>query len=274
MKILMGVALFSFYSLSAHAGHFFKIPKFQESLIKIGSTKDGELDPNSIKLLVWNMYKGQNADYEADFLTMSEDRDILLLQEAYMSEKMKRTFLESGFGYKFAISFLYHQKNDTATGVAMGSHIEPHDTFFQRSPLREIFGWTPKMTIFNKFKVRGQREELLTASIHAINVVPKFMLVSQLKGVEEVFKKHHGAALLAGDFNTWSKAKLKYLRKMAARLGMTEVQFRNDQRMQVMGNFIDYVFVKGLEVVDAEVHGESKGSDHKALAVEVRYPSH
>ena len=62
--------------------------------------------------------------------------------------------------------------------------------------------------------------------------------------------------------------KMKYLREFERESGLAEVPFSNgNQRMKMFGRYLDYIFVKGVEVLDSHVFGDIEGSDHKAMSV-------
>jgi endonuclease/exonuclease/phosphatase (EEP) superfamily protein YafD len=249
------------------------IPEDDKVIQKFGNydTTLKNLDPQSIKVLVWNMYKGQNPSWREDFLSLSQNKDVLLLQEIYTTDLMLDTFAESDFGFEMATSFLNSKEGYLATGVGNASKVKPLSIFYQRSPDLEPFIKTPKMVSFTEFALEGEKEKVIFISIHAINFVSARKLERQLMQVEQFLRTWKGPVVFAGDFNTWSKKKIGVMRGMARRLGLSEVQFdpNEDDRMETFGNKLDYIFTKGLRHLNSKVHGSILGSDHKALEVEL-----
>tara|TARA_R110002072_G_scaffold1989_2_gene16295 strand:- start:19001 stop:19852 length:852 start_codon:yes stop_codon:yes gene_type:complete len=227
-----------------------------------------EVDGDDLKVLVWNMYKGEKPNWKRDYAKLSKGKDILLLQELYLSPLMLFTFFEDeGRGYHMATSFFDTKKLDVASGVATASHAQPVRQFWQRSHYKEPFIKTPKMAIFNEYDLKDYDKNLMTVNLHAINFVSARKLKHMLVEIEKVLAKHDGPIVYGGDFNTWSKKKTRYLMDSARRLGLTEIKFKKDDRMRTFGRILDYVFVKGFHVNKSIVYGDIDGSDHKAMEV-------
>jgi len=250
------------------------VPSIKDIMQEMGDFTEKELNPNSIKILVWNMYKGSNETWEQDFEKLSMDQDILITQEMYLNEMMIDIFENhQGYGYHTATSFMYLPSR-TRTGVASASKVRPTSFKYQRSRVLEPVIETPKMALETFYKLKGTDQELMVVNIHAINFVSSLALATQLKDLAKDIKKFKGPVIFAGDFNTWSKDKLYFMNKIIIEgLGMREVKFKEDNRKKVFGNIIDYVFIKGLEVVESKSYGDIEGSDHTPMTVELRFPT-
>lgn len=253
-----------------------QVPENDEVMISINNDRkefvtSNALNPNAIDIFVWNMYKGDKPDWERDYKNLTPNYDILILQELWLDHLMLATFYEDQlFSYHMATSFIDTKRSDTPTGVGTAAKIEPLRTFWQRSHYREPFIKTPKMVLFTEYALEGTSKTLLTGNIHAINFVSSKKLRHQLKNIAKVFAAHDGPAVMAGDFNTWSKKKMKYLHEFAVDAGMTEVKFDNGhERMKTFGKYLDYIFVKGARVDDSHVFGNIEGSDHKPMTVKI-----
>lgn len=166
-----------------------------------------------------------------------------------------------------AVSFI-DTKVNVATGVSTASRIPPIDISYQRSHHREPLIDTPKMIIQTKYELEGLEESLLLLNIHAINFVSAQKLEHQLLATTEVIKEHQGPIVFAGDFNTWSKKRIRLLKSFFSSHQFTEISFSNgNQRTKVFGNIIDYIFVKGLRAHESTIYDHLNSSDHKALSV-------
>ncbi len=267
---------FVFSTSIADAKWRWQVPENDEVMIEINSERSelvtrNTLNPNEIDIFVWNMYKGDKPDWQRDYKNLTPSYDILILQELWLDHRMLQTFYEDEtFSYHMATSFIDRKRSDTPTGVGTASKVEPIRTFWQRSKYREPFIRTPKMVLFTEYALEGTSKTLLTGNIHAINFVSSRKLRHQLKNMAKVFAAHDGPAVMAGDFNTWSKKKMKYLHEFARDSGMTEVKFDNGhQRMKTFGKYLDYIFVKGADVYDSHVFGNIDGSDHKPMTVKI-----
>lgn len=248
-------------------------PRADEVIITSGRAPTrSALDPSSITILNWNMYKGHNSSWESDFLTLTSEVDIALLQEAYLDHKMSRVFRDHpSMRLEMATSFILANRGYTPTGTAIGSDVKMSHLGYRISGPREPVINTPKTVAYAKFPIQGTNKELLTLTIHAVNFVSSKKLMEQLEDIAKVVRAHNGPVVWAGDFNTWSKKKLRKTRELMARLGMTEAPF-GPGRMKVFGNVLDYVFYKGLEIRDSYVLPDVEGADHKPMVVEFYMP--
>ncbi|MBT6324344.1 MAG: endonuclease/exonuclease/phosphatase family protein [Bdellovibrionales bacterium] len=251
---------------------WFSVPDATDVIVTMGAASKKLLDPTSIKLLVWNMYKGKNESWEDDFNYLKENRDILVLQESLMNDHMEGILNnDNDFSYLLATSFVY-KKGKKRTGVVTGSSVLPVNSYHKKSRDLEWIGLTPKAMLFTEYLLSGYKETLLVVNIHAINSVPWFILARQLKQAGKKIKKHDGPVVFAGDFNTWTKKKIKYMRKYLTSVGLVEVNFPNgDKRMKssFTKKILDYIWIKDLNYTNSYVWEDIEGADHKAMSVEL-----
>jgi endonuclease/exonuclease/phosphatase (EEP) superfamily protein YafD len=248
----------------------FEIPGPQNIMQNFGEGSKEALDPQDIEILVWNMFKGKKPSWARDYNRLARAKDILLLQEMFLNKNMRKIFeSHEGYSYQTATSFIDIKKN-ARTGVATASRVASIDTAPQPSRALEPAINTPKMTLFTSYPIKGTNKTLLVANIHAVNFVPMFSLISQLRDATAVIKKHKGPVIFGGDFNTWSKGKVTALQSIMKEAGLVEVSFFPDERKKVFKNIIDYVFVKDLEVLKSRTWGYLPGSDHTAMTLRVR----
>jgi len=238
------------------------------------------LSAASIKLLVWNLKKGQEAGLEHDLPAYSADRDLLVLSEGLLNAH-GRTIFDSmaGVHWEMGVAFRYAREADTPpTGTLLGStHVLPSWVRVALSEDREPIINTPKCMTMAKYPLTrdgdadAEPSSLLVISIHGVNAVSADALDRQLAQAAGEIRAHVGPVVFAGDFNTNTADKVSRLRRLTTGdLSMREVSYRNDARKTVFGQVIDYVFTRGLRTVDAEVLGSLTSSDHKAMLVELR----
>ncbi len=269
LRIILIVATLS-TSFNVDAGLWFRLPSPQEEVQEFGQDSVAELDPNQIRVLVWNQYKGKKNKWRREYERFSRNQDVMLLQEAMVDGDMDKIFRSSRSHRSImATSFIYRRKN-RATGVLTNSSVAPTSIFAQTSRGVEIVGSTPKMILFNTYPVRGKSEELLTVNIHALNSVTWQTLAVQILDALKVINEHRGPVIFGGDFNTWSKNKMDYVLRAMARAGLEEVRFAFEERkMKVFGRPLDHVFVRGVTVRDARVE-KTNGADHQPLLLTLR----
>lgn len=272
MNFLIGTLVLFFLNntlaaLPSFSGRY-QIPADSKVLNRLGSNSVHELDPDSIKVLVWNVYKGARTAFSSDFKLLSQNKDILLIQEAYLTSKMQKSFLNSELDFYFATSFLDRKFGSIPTGVSTASIASATSVTWQRSKYREPVIKTPKMTLFTTYKIQNTDQELLVGNIHGVNFVRAYKLRHMLDEAAKVLARHNGPAVFGGDFNTWTKTKLNNLATVMKTAGFKKVKFNGDPK-GFLGKPLDHVFIKNLIVKTAVIPYGIEGSDHKPLVLEL-----
>jgi endonuclease/exonuclease/phosphatase (EEP) superfamily protein YafD len=248
----------------------YSIPSLNQSHLILGKPQQRELNPNSIKILVWNLLKAERENWSRDFMSMAKDNDILLLQEGYLNQTMEDAFSNlTEFQFDFGVSFLYKKDQDTPTGTAVGSRVEPEQSGLLRTKEFEPLIKTPKTITYGYYPIANSNESLLVLSIHGLNFTKHNPFVRQIEEALNVLDQHEGPIVFAGDFNTRTKKRMGYLRHQMVKRGFKEVEFNNDKRMKVLGHYLDHAFIKKMLVRRARVLGEIKTSDHKPLELDL-----
>lgn len=260
------LTLLTFFTCTQAIALIHRVPKDKDVIKKFTTGQPANLlsQSDEFKIVVWNMYKGQNETWEEDFKELAQDTNLLITQEMHLNKKMEQVFKTFGdFEYNTATSFYMYRKD--RTGVATISDSPATYQKFLRTRNREPVVRTPKVVLITKYPLLNG-EELLVANIHAINFVSAEKLRRQIDSVANQIKKHTGPVIFAGDFNTWSDKKQSYMRTINKMVGLTEAQFEGkDDRMKFRGKKLDYIFYRGLNLKSAKVLGEVQGSDHKPL---------
>jgi endonuclease/exonuclease/phosphatase (EEP) superfamily protein YafD len=72
--------------------------------------------------------------------------------------------------------------------------------------------------------------------------------------------------IVAGDFNTWNKKRMQKLHEIREKLGLNMVKFSETSAVKVfMGKQLDFIFYRGLELMDSKVVANHGLSDHNPL---------
>lgn len=268
------ILLFSFEAEARRPlGYWIELVPLEQAHRFFGQADELALDPTSIKTLVWNIKKTQEAAWQREFLSYSENKHLVLLQEGIQNQRFTTTTEQvPGLRWDMAISFLLRKSNRAATGSMIGSTVLPvHTAVTQTSDFEPVVN-TPKATIYAKYPLAGTAQELLVISIHGINLTSLSAFKRHMLQTRAEILRHDGPVLFAGDFNTRTRARTRYLMKLMSDLNLHPVTFKNGDRRMVWKftrNYLDHTFVRGLKVQTAEVLADSRGSDHKPMVLEL-----
>jgi endonuclease/exonuclease/phosphatase (EEP) superfamily protein YafD len=233
----------------------------------------------TLRIVVWNVYKGRRADWKNDLRRISSDADLVLLQELRLDSKLKAELEDEmfrGWSATFATQFL--MAGDVPTGVLTLSRVAPSWTSFARSAEREPFVKSPKVTVLTAYPswsreaadgVSGD-SKILMANIHGLNFRSERGLENQVADVAHRLLSQDSEApmIFAGDFNSKDQDHLKAVEDVLSREGFDRVSFAQESFSSIR----DQAFVRGLKVTRARVLTEISSSDHKPLRFEVELP--
>jgi len=219
------------------------------------------LDPENIDLFVWNIHKNQHADALNDLAEMAADMDLVLLQEATLTDSPRDRLRRAPY-WSFAPGF---RTADSLTGVMTMSSIQPLTHCFMQ--VQEPWLRTPKAISITEFALAGSSETLAVVNIHGVNfTIGVSDFTQQLEDIRVVIENHDGPVIVAGDFNSWNNGRVERVEHLSAQLGMTELTFAVDHRVTPFSHTIDRILVRGLRVIDATTE-VVESSDHNPLAV-------
>ncbi len=228
-------------------------------------TAGAELDPTAIRFVNWNIQKGGAAGWNeqlAEMVSVAEETaGLVTLQEVPLTNPGWEDYAE-GDAHAFAPGFA---GRGVQTGVMTISSATPlvQCNLTAREPILR----TKKATVVTEYALAGRDDSLLVINIHAINFAPGLAAYkAQLDNAEAVIARHEGPVIFSGDFNTWRQARLETLESLIDLHGLTAVTFDNDQRKRFLGQALDHVYVRGLDVVDADTL-ETTTSDHNPMLV-------
>jgi endonuclease/exonuclease/phosphatase (EEP) superfamily protein YafD len=222
-----------------------------------------ELDGHCIKLLSWNIAKGKIGDWRADLQTLSEDCNLILIQEAALEDGLYESIDD-----KMHLSFSPGYKASTAsTGVLTVSSALPCNWHMQQTiePLLR----TPKATLITEYAIKKQADTLLVINIHVINFTLGMNLFNeQLKKAYEAIRQHRGPIIFSGDFNTWRKQRMLKMDQALEALGLKPLVYAGDRRKHAFGLPLDHVFYRGLHINYA--HSPAvRSSDHNPIVAQL-----
>ncbi|GJQ58896.1 MAG: endonuclease/exonuclease/phosphatase family protein [Candidatus Scalindua sp. AMX11] len=294
--VLLTVTIFTSSCLLSPKNYIPIKREYFETGISFDSSDTITASPDSslIKVLVWNIHKeGNYRDWVTDFQTIYEDKnpDIIILQEARLNTGMEyalKTLRAKEVKDKYDKIYwifspnLIERKHDVYSGVLTASKLKPEKWDALITEGLEPYVKTPKTALFTKYKISNSTE-LLVVNIHGINMVGYEEFTAQITAIIEEIEKHNGPIIFAGDFNTRSKKRLKFLKDELnvpeTGLDLVRVAYNEKDEKKIKTWFVlptplDHIFYsqKWLEVKQdsTDVLEDIKSSDHKALFVEFK----
>jgi endonuclease/exonuclease/phosphatase (EEP) superfamily protein YafD len=224
------------------------------------------LNSSGFRLMFWNILKGWRDGWQSDFDQLSQDRDLLILQEAYLSEELLDSLQRRSFNWDLAAAFEFR---DIEAGVLTASMIAPHASCALRAdePLISV----PKTILISNYPLTGSDETLLVANVHSVNFTfdaSDFKL--QLDALIEAVNRHQGPMVIGGDFNTWSSERMAILEDITRQLGLQTLAFEHNNRVRFLGRQVDHIFYRNLEPLEAVVPNVTT-SDHNPMLVTFKY---
>ncbi len=204
--------------------------------------------PDGFEVVCWNIHK--NADAAAALDGLAPDADLVLLQESTP---------EAPAGHATMVVAFRRSRDDRPAGVMTVSRAVPKSSTALLSDTHEPVFRTPKSALVSMIPLAGGGA-LLVANVHGVNFRNADALAGQLQELDPLLREHAGPLLVAGDFNTWSRARRDVLSRFALRHGLTSV-FRGADAPR-----LDAILYRGLRPENSVVI-PSRDSDHDALRV-------
>jgi endonuclease/exonuclease/phosphatase (EEP) superfamily protein YafD len=219
----------------------------------------------TLRVLSWNLHKNGDPGWDADLARFAADSDLLLIQEASLTEGLHGVLANAGFDGLLASAFALDGRE---TGALSAARVRPASACVQRQfePLLQL----PKAAVIQRYGLSGTTERLAVANVHAINFTLGLAdYREQLEAIARELADHRGPLIVAGDFNTWSASRFDVVKDVMQRMGLQPVLPLVDTRSRFFGQQVDYIFVRGLEVVHAAAP-EVESSDHNPVLVTLR----
>ena len=223
----------------------------------------GALDITRLRVVSWNIHKGEDDGWQADLARYAGENDLVLLQEAVLSAPMRGVIERAGHDWRMSGAFSVRGED---RGVLVAARVSPVDGCVLREfePLFRL----PKSALVTRFPLAGTSKTLAVSNLHGINftVVLLGSFRSQLEAVAKELQGHDGPIVFAGDFNTWTDERHAILESVTTKLGLTAVPVNPDGRRRTLGLPLDHLYVRGFSVLSAKAP-EVKSSDHNPILV-------
>ena len=218
-----------------------------------------------LNVLVWNIYKQNRPNWHASLQTLVEGKQLVLLQEASMTPELLHWIEDNQW---FGSQVDAFKAFDTTAGVLNLSYDTP-DLACAYTELEPWLG-LPKSALYATYPLTNG-QSLAVVNIHAVNFTYGTVEYQrQLDTLVTELLNHQGPIIVAGDFNSWSDARLSVMKQALDKIGVTEVTYQVDNRTQfVTGLPLDHVFYRDLVLQKAEAP-ITDASDHNPIEVSFR----
>ena len=218
-----------------------------------------------LNLLVWNIYKQNNPTWQQSLTQLSQEKQLVLLQEASMTSDLVGWIERNQW---FGSQVDAFKAFETTAGVLNLSYAPPS----RACAYTELEPWLrlPKSALYATYPL-SNGEELAVVNIHAVNFTyGTIEYRRQIEVLASELEQHQGPIIVAGDFNSWSRERLSVMAQALSGLALQEVSYSPDHRTQfVTGLPLDHVLFRGLTLEAAETP-ISDASDHNPIVVHFR----
>lgn len=274
VNLTKALALSAAFSSAAAFGRFdyaHPVPKENEVLLTLGNPSQTSL-PKRMSILVWNLHKGANDTFAADFTDLAHKKDLIIAQEMQLDPNMERVFSAFPMNiFETATSF-FIGKELYRTGVTTSSLVGPSLESYVRTQTLEPVVNSPKVTLITQYPIQDSDKKLTVVNIHGINFVDVPAFKKEIARIYENIKDIPSPLIFAGDFNSWNDQRLAILKDLCVKMKMKEANYFPDNRMRFNGRPLDHFFyTRDIRVLEAKVEGYYQGSDHKPLELVIEY---
>ncbi len=225
--------------------------------------------PDTFGVLCWNVYKknSRHVGFKPYLQKLTEEKkiDFLLLQEAHFRDDRQFTLPDFTFDAAANLEF-----RGEFYGVLSASRVESKSAQAFLSEGRESLIGPHKSLLLSAYPFEDGNT-LLILNVHAINFRENQGYHKELERFLELMKNHKGAMIIAGDFNSWNKKRIEKLQEVREKLGLLAVPFKQTDKIKsFMGNHLDFIFYRGVELLEQSVIDEPVLSDHNSLYAQFR----
>ncbi len=220
------------------------------------------------RITSWNIQKGTRRGWEDTLASLLTQTDLLLLQEAYLTEELRTALGQRHLHWDQATAYTYR---DIPAGVLTASALRPASA--EAMQYKEPIVRVPKTMLVTTYPLAHRDQTLLMVNVHIINfTLATTPAQSQLMNLDTILDDHTGPVVICGDFNTWKRKRLDILEKWAREHRLETIHLQDDHRSRYFGHPVDYVFYRGLKVVEASCTRVTS-SDHNPLSVTFTVPT-
>jgi endonuclease/exonuclease/phosphatase (EEP) superfamily protein YafD len=248
----------------------FEIPRLGTSFKVFGSATEQALNPEKFSVVIWNILKAKKRKFPREFKSFGKVDAFMLQEVSLVSDFFKSYEAYENHEIHFGASFSQKKRRKRIeSGTAISSIVRPVDSGMMRTTQLEPFVKTPKVVTWMKLPFQGKEETLLLVNIHGLNLTKNRDFRAQMQECKKLIDRHSGPVIFAGDFNTSDLEKYNDMISVIQKTDLVPVAFMNDERKRSRFSklVIDHAFIRGMDVIQANVFHKLKSSDHKAMGL-------
>ncbi len=214
-------------------------------------------------LLVWNVHKenqGPAFQEKLKELLHHYPSDFLLFQEV----RHPKTTPYSLQHYSYAIASNIETANNIF-GVVTAANISFEKVDRSISSQREMGVATHKSFLVTQHRLsNGELFHLI--NLHSINFVSIKSFTQELDKIKRELGAIEGAMIIGGDFNNWTKKRIKALALFQEELGLEKADVDEHHHIKsIFSKPLDHIFYRGVKLLKAEAIDTKKVSDHNPI---------
>lgn len=210
---------------------------------------------------VWNIYKQQKDGWNKQLSDLLDNSQLVLLQEASLTPNLKQTIKNHHKTAEIARAF---RKLNVVNGVMNITNTPPIKACAELAP--EPWIRLAKSALIAFYPI-SNGQTLLVINLHSINFSWSLHeYQNQLKPLLAAISNHQGPVILAGDFNTWRKARMELIEHLITNLGLKEALPSVDFRTKFMNYPLDHIYYRELNLKSVHII-ETNSSDHNPIQV-------
>jgi len=218
---------------------------------------------SEFSLLVWNIHKeNQQLAFQEKLSELLHDKpsDFILFQEVKYPKSSPYNFKN----YSYAIaSNIETSKNIYGVLTAAKVAFEKIDS--NLTTQQELGLATRKSLQITQHRL-SNGEPLNIVNLHAINFVSLKSFTLELEKIKVELFKYNGAMIIGGDFNNWSKKRVKVLESFQKELSLEKADIDEYHHIKhIFSKPLDHIFYRGVTLIKAEAIDTKKISDHNPI---------
>lgn len=267
-RVLLVISILSpFRDFQAYGADAFLGKLYNDSTISFGGPVPSRpLPDDKMRLLIWNIHKGEDQRLPQDFADLSFGADVVLFQEIVNSQSFIKNLRSANNELQWTMVKSFQRIDLNFTGVATGSRVQPLREEPIVSKVTEPITETPKTALITVYAIENSYDTLMVANIHSINFVGLESYKVQIQQLLEKIQQHKGPLIVAGDFNTWDPARLTYLKKVFVPLGLKHLPTPAAGLLD-----LDHIFVRGMKANFIFDLSHIDTSDHAPLMIDLLF---